>query len=98
MAVVSQGSRTVCANVHCCFWTKYLSINNFPCVFCRDFKQHSRGNPQFSDDQVSSKNKSAYASQGLAEACKFVYNDAKFVNERAQNDILLLSRYSSTRN
>lgn len=58
----------------------------------RDFKQHSRGNPQFSDDQVSSKNKSAYASQGLAEACKFVYNDAKFVNERAQNDILLLSR------
>lgn len=28
----------------------------------------------------------------MAEACKFVYNDAKFVNERAQNDILLLSR------
>ncbi|KXG29064.1 uncharacterized protein LOC110435671 [Sorghum bicolor] len=57
----------------------------------RDFKQHSRGNPQFSHDQVPPK-KSAYASQGLAEACKFVYNDAKFVNERAQNDILLLSR------
>jgi hypothetical protein len=53
------------------------------------------GNPQFSHDQVPPK-KSAYASQGLAEACKFVYNDAKFVNERAQNDILLLSRYSST--
>lgn len=77
-----------------------LIISNFifQCVCCRDFKQHSRGNPQFSDDQVSSKNKSAYASQGLAEACKFVYNDAKFVNERAQNDILLLSRYSSTGN
>ncbi|CAO2150619.1 unnamed protein product [Urochloa humidicola] len=58
----------------------------------RDFKQHSRGNTQFSDDQVASKMKSAYASQGLAEACKFVYNDAKFVNERAQNDIPLLSR------
>nr|AGT16852.1 hypothetical protein SHCRBa_235_G19_R_50 [Saccharum hybrid cultivar R570] len=57
----------------------------------RDFKQHSRGNPQFSDDQVPLK-KSVYASQGLAEACKFVYNDAKFVNERAQSDILLLSR------
>lgn len=58
----------------------------------RDFNHHSRGNPQFSDDQAPSKKKSAYASQGLAEACKFVYNDAKFVNERAQNDILLLSR------
>jgi len=57
----------------------------------RDFKQHSRGNPQFSANQVPSK-KSAYGSQGLAEACKFVYNDAKFVNERAQSDILLLSR------
>ncbi|CAN6346242.1 unnamed protein product [Urochloa humidicola] len=58
----------------------------------RDFNQHSRGNTQLSDDQVASKKKSAYDSQGLAEACKFVYNDAKFVNERAQNDILLLSR------
>ncbi|XP_021812012.1 uncharacterized protein LOC110755149 isoform X2 [Prunus avium] len=28
----------------------------------------------------------------LAEACKFVCNDAKFVNERARNDIILLSR------
>ncbi|KAJ1264340.1 hypothetical protein BS78_09G255800 [Paspalum vaginatum] len=59
----------------------------------RDFKQHSRENPQFFDDQVASKKKSAYANhQGLAEACRFVYNDAKFVNERAQSDILLLSR------
>ncbi|XP_062218945.1 senescence-associated protein OSA15, chloroplastic isoform X2 [Phragmites australis] len=58
----------------------------------RDFEQHSRGSSQFPDDQVASKKKSAYASQGLADACKFVYNDAKFVNERAQSDILLLSR------
>lgn len=29
---------------------------------------------------------------GLAEACRYVYNDAKFVNERARNDIILLSR------
>ena len=68
----------------------------FQCICCRDIKQNSRGNTQFSDDQVASKKKSAYASQGLAEACKFVYNDAKFVNERAQNDILLLSRYTCT--
>ncbi|KAL0915259.1 hypothetical protein M5K25_015662 [Dendrobium thyrsiflorum] len=33
-----------------------------------------------------------HPNQGLAEACKFVYNDAKFVNERARNDIILLSR------
>ncbi|XAR73541.1 hypothetical protein NMG60_11007532 [Bertholletia excelsa] len=32
------------------------------------------------------------SSLGLAEACQFVYNDAKFVNERARNDIVLLSR------
>ncbi|WVZ99784.1 hypothetical protein U9M48_045034 [Paspalum notatum var. saurae] len=58
-----------------------------------DFKQHSRENPQFFDDQAASKKKSSYANhQGLAEACRFVYNDAKFVNERAQSDIMLLSR------
>ncbi|KAF7816460.1 senescence-associated protein AAF, chlorolplastic-like isoform X1 [Senna tora] len=33
-----------------------------------------------------------HSGQGLAEACKFVCNDAKFVNERARNDIVLLSR------
>ena len=31
--------------------------------------------------------------RGLADACRFVCNDAKFVNERARNDIVLLSRY-----
>ncbi|GAB2226742.1 hypothetical protein Droror1_Dr00022562 [Drosera rotundifolia] len=30
--------------------------------------------------------------RALAEACKYVYNDAKYVNERARNDIILLSR------
>ncbi|KAJ9564689.1 hypothetical protein OSB04_000655 [Centaurea solstitialis] len=30
--------------------------------------------------------------RALAEACKFAYNDARFVNERARNDIFLLSR------
>ena len=33
-----------------------------------------------------------HSNQGLAVACKFVYNDAKFVNERARNDMVLLSR------
>lgn len=32
------------------------------------------------------------ANQGLSEACKYVYNDAKYVNERARNDIVLLSQ------
>uniref|UniRef100_A0A0D9WCU0 Senescence domain-containing protein n=2 Tax=Leersia perrieri TaxID=77586 RepID=A0A0D9WCU0_9ORYZ len=58
----------------------------------RDFEEHSRGTSQFADNQVAAQKKSVKSSQGLAEACKFVYNDAKFVNERAQNDILLLSR------
>lgn len=33
-----------------------------------------------------------HSSEGLAEACKYVCNDAKYVNERARNDIFLLSR------
>lgn len=33
-----------------------------------------------------------HSSRGLTEACKFVFNDAKYVNERARNDIILLSR------
>ncbi|KAL8133888.1 hypothetical protein AgCh_009091 [Apium graveolens] len=33
-----------------------------------------------------------HSKQALAEAMKFAYNDAKFVNERARNDIVLLSR------
>ncbi|KAL6225778.1 hypothetical protein ACLB2K_004627 [Fragaria x ananassa] len=43
------------------------------------------GRQLFSERTISS-------SQGLTEACKFVFNDAKFVNERARNDIILLSR------
>ncbi|KAK1325237.1 hypothetical protein QJS10_CPA01g01605 [Acorus calamus] len=35
------------------------------------------------DHYHRSKNCPTYSSQGLAEACKFAYNDAKFVNERA---------------
>ncbi|KAF1889506.1 hypothetical protein Lal_00024833 [Lupinus albus] len=38
------------------------------------------------------KNDDIHNVHGLAEACRFVYNDAKFVNERARNDIILLSR------
>lgn len=36
--------------------------------------------------------RTTHSNLGLAEACKYVYNDAKFVNERARNDIFLLSR------
>ncbi|XP_071701840.1 senescence-associated protein SPA15, chloroplastic [Rutidosis leptorrhynchoides] len=32
------------------------------------------------------------SNQALADACRFAYNDARFVNERAKNDIVLLSR------
>lgn len=32
------------------------------------------------------------SNQGLSEACKYVYNDAKYMNERARNDIVLLSQ------
>ncbi|KAL4178776.1 hypothetical protein AMTRI_Chr13g116810 [Amborella trichopoda] len=49
-------------------------------------------NSRISEKPQSRENNSSYSSQGLAEACKYVYNDAKFVNERARNGIILLSR------
>ncbi|XBH78253.1 hypothetical protein VPH35_104569 [Triticum aestivum] len=58
----------------------------------RDFDEQTRGMSHFSDSQVAAQEKTLYSTQGLSEACQFVYNDAKFVNERAQSDILLLSR------
>ncbi|KAH0745222.1 hypothetical protein KY290_006976 [Solanum tuberosum] len=44
------------------------------------------------NDQATTVGKVIPSSQAIAEACKFAYNDAKFVNERAKNDIVLLSR------
>ncbi|KAG9449550.1 hypothetical protein H6P81_009515 [Aristolochia fimbriata] len=44
------------------------------------------------DDPIVAESTSTISSRGLAEACKFVYNDAKYVNERARNDMILLSR------
>ncbi|XP_057784077.1 senescence-associated protein SPA15, chloroplastic isoform X1 [Salvia miltiorrhiza] len=47
---------------------------------------------QSGDEHPIETGKTNSSSQGLAEACKFVSNDAKFMNERARNDIVLLSR------
>jgi len=58
----------------------------------REFEEHPRGTLQFSDSPVAAQKKTLYSTRGLSKACEFVYNDAKFVNERAQSDILLLSR------
>ncbi|KAK7842648.1 senescence-associated protein aaf [Quercus suber] len=44
------------------------------------------------DEHQAMPERTAHSNLGLAEACKYVYNDAKFVNERARNDIFLLSR------
>lgn len=44
------------------------------------------------DKYLGQLGKHCTASEGLAEACKFVYNDAKYVNERAKRDIILISR------
>ncbi|XP_031501104.1 senescence-associated protein AAF, chlorolplastic isoform X2 [Nymphaea colorata] len=46
----------------------------------------------FVDDSGRRHDSSSNVSKGLAEACKFACNDAKYVNERARNDIVLLSR------
>ncbi|KAI3451285.1 hypothetical protein Pfo_007950 [Paulownia fortunei] len=47
---------------------------------------------QSGDENPIETGKNISSSQGLAEACRFVSNDAKFMNERARNDIVLLSR------
>lgn len=58
-------------------------------------EQAGENSPQLCDHRIMPGSCPIYAARGLAEACKFVYNDAKFVNERARNDIILLSRYYS---
>ncbi|KAL3838694.1 hypothetical protein ACJIZ3_023285 [Penstemon smallii] len=52
----------------------------------------NNSSPQSGDDHSIDTAKKISSAQGLAEACKFVYNDAKYMNERARNDIVLLSR------
>ncbi|GFP89218.1 hypothetical protein PHJA_001065500 [Phtheirospermum japonicum] len=47
---------------------------------------------QSGDEHPIETAKNTSSSRGLAEACKYVSNDAKFVNERAKHDIVLLSR------
>ncbi|XP_022893813.1 uncharacterized protein LOC111408250 isoform X2 [Olea europaea var. sylvestris] len=51
---------------------------------------------QAGDEDFIETGKNITSSQGLAEACKFVCEDAKFVNERAKNDIVLLFRLSNS--
>ncbi|WOK97716.1 hypothetical protein Cni_G06424 [Canna indica] len=43
-------------------------------------------------DHPEDRQSGGYAPHRLAEACRFVFNDAKYVNERARSDIILLSR------
>lgn len=59
-------------------------LSSFACIFL----SFPRENGTMSKEGI----KGNYSRRGLAEACQFVYNDAKFVNERAQSDISLLSR------
>ncbi|KAL4325941.1 hypothetical protein GQ457_11G004860 [Hibiscus cannabinus] len=61
-----------------------------PCTDCTD-----ASGAQIAEDEVGHSvmhGRKIHSSPGLAEACRFVCNDAKFVNERARNDIVLLSR------
>lgn len=57
----------------------------------RCFLLHIRGQ-QVEDEHPVRPVKIDPSNQGLSEACKYVYNDAKYMNERARNDIVLLSQ------
>ncbi|KAJ3692356.1 hypothetical protein LUZ60_012706 [Juncus effusus] len=64
-------------------------------ISCSSYRSQTETNKCVKSSKDSSFSKRGYgikSKQGLSEACRFVYNDAKFVNERAQNDILLISR------
>lgn len=52
----------------------------------------SCGREEDEDDYPVMQGRIVHSKQGLAEAIKFACNDARFVNERAQNDIVVLSR------
>lgn len=68
-----------------CYLVMDLLVCSHDTLLC--FCAHSRG-----EDEDHDLYKSKRSIVGLADACKYVYNDAKFVNERARNDIFLLSR------
>ncbi|XP_024029628.1 senescence-associated protein AAF, chlorolplastic [Morus notabilis] len=60
------------------------------CDDCADTSSAQIGDKE--DEYPVMSERSIHSTKGLADACRFVYNDAKFVNERARNDIVLLSR------
>ncbi|GMN28487.1 hypothetical protein TIFTF001_002065 [Ficus carica] len=60
------------------------------CDDCADTNSALIGDEE--DEYPVATERGIHSTKGLADACRFVYNDAKFVNERARNDIVLLSR------
>ncbi|GLU10671.1 hypothetical protein SLE2022_274570 [Rubroshorea leprosula] len=87
-SVVSRGSSMVCLS------TRTGSTEAKECVRsssdCSDASGAHIG--EEGNDHPVMAVKIIHSNRGLAEACKFVCNDAKYVNERARNDIVLLSR------
>ncbi|KAK4767212.1 hypothetical protein SAY86_014962 [Trapa natans] len=66
-----------------------------PYVDCSDDSQRENTSAHVEsaqNRQLMAHESDAMSSQGLSEACRFIHNDAKFVNERARSDIVLLSR------
>ncbi|CAK9156030.1 unnamed protein product [Ilex paraguariensis] len=84
-AVVSRGSSLPCRS------TELRNAETTECVRHNgDSSGTSRA--QGENEHPTKPEKIIHSTQGLAEACKFVHNDAKYVNERARSDIVMLSR------
>ncbi|CAH9089909.1 unnamed protein product [Cuscuta europaea] len=83
--IATQGTSVLCHCTETRHAEREESIRQY--LDCSD-----SSNMQGEDKHPALSGRCVTASQGLAEACKFVYNDAKFVNERAKNDIILISR------
>lgn len=57
-----------------------------------DNSSYTCSRTQGGDRQHIHRERTGDTNQALAEACKFAYNDARYVNERAKSDIIMLSR------
>lgn len=79
--------KSACHNMkrnECPCWTHVLNI----IVIVLVYRMH---NLKMRKMRIGSCLKESFARMGLTEACTFVHDDAKFVNEMTQNDLVLLS-------
>ncbi|XP_047313319.1 senescence-associated protein SPA15, chloroplastic isoform X2 [Impatiens glandulifera] len=78
---------------HVCGKPRISFFSRLPTIICRqNTTEKQECTRSYSDSNPDSKRAQDSDVFRLEDACQFIYNDAKFVNERARSDIFLLSR------